>query len=95
MDTFFYIALAYLAVISLVTAAVTAWDKASAIKGRRRTPEKTLFLLAFLGGSLAEYLTMKSIRHKTQHKSFMLGLPAIMLFQLTLLAGLVYHLLSH
>lgn len=68
--------------ISLVTAIITAADKSFAKKGKRRVPEATLFSLAFLGGALAEYITMKHIRHKTLHKSFMLGLPAIILLQL-------------
>jgi len=67
--------------ISLVTSAVTAADKALAKKRKRRVPEATLFALAFLGGATAEYITMKLVRHKTLHKSFMLGLPAIILLQ--------------
>ncbi len=73
---------AYFILISLVTAIVTFADKVKAGKGAFRVPEKTLFILALMGGSLAEYLTMKSIRHKTLHKRFMLGLPLIMIFQL-------------
>ena len=73
---------AYFLLISLVTAIVTVADKVKAGKGAFRIPEKTLFLLAVFGGSLAEYLTMKSIRHKTLHKRFMLGLPLIMILQL-------------
>ena len=67
--------------ISLVTAAVTVSDKNSARKKKRRVPEATLFSLAFIGGAAAEYITMRLIRHKTRHKSFMLGLPAIILLQ--------------
>lgn len=74
--------LSYLAFISVVTSAVTIADKIKAGKGLFRVPEKTLFILAFLGGSLAEYITMKLIRHKTLHKSFMIGLPVIIILQL-------------
>ena len=80
----------WFAFISLVTAIVTAADKHFAIKGKRRVPEATLFALAFSGGALAEYLTMKRIRHKTLHKSFMLGLPAIILLQ----AGAVVYIIT-
>ena len=72
----------YFAVISIVTAIVTAIDKHKAKKGAFRISEATLFVLAILGGSLSEYLTMKSIRHKTLHKRFMIGLPMIMILQL-------------
>ncbi len=80
----------YLLIISLITAFVTVYDKISAKKSFRRVPEARLFLLALLGGSLAEYLTMRLIRHKTLHKSFMIGLPLIMLLQLAAILALVY-----
>ena len=72
----------YFLVISLITAIVTAIDKHKAKKGAFRISEATLFLLAAIGGSLSEYLTMRAIRHKTLHKRFMIGLPLIMLLQL-------------
>ena len=72
----------YFAVISLVTAIVTAIDKYKAKKGSFRISEKVLFVLALLGGSLSEYLTMRLIRHKTLHKRFMIGLPLIIILQL-------------
>lgn len=75
-------ALIWFVIISLVTAAVTAADKMFAKKKMRRIPEAALFSLAILGGATAEYITMKLVRHKTRHKSFMLGLPAIIILQL-------------
>ena len=72
----------YFLVISIVTAIVTAVDKHKAKKGAFRISEATLFILAIVGGSLGEYLTMRAIRHKTLHKRFMIGLPLIMLLQL-------------
>ena len=72
----------YFAIISLVTAIVTAIDKYKAKKGSFRISEKALFILAVLGGSLSEYMTMRLIRHKTLHKRFMIGLPLIMILQL-------------
>ena len=82
MEKYLPFILIYLAGISLVTAIVTAIDKYKAKKGAFRISEATLFILAFLGGSLGEYLTMKAIRHKTRHKRFMIGLPLIMILQL-------------
>ena len=38
-------------------------------------------MLAACGGSVAMYVCMKLIRHKTKHLSFMLGLPAIIIAQ--------------
>ena len=81
--------LIYAAVISLLTAAVTVYDKAAAKAGSRRIPEKTLFLLAFLGGATAEYIVMQAIRHKTKHKSFMIGLPLMILLHVALIVAFI------
>ena len=84
----------YFALISLVTAVVTAADKYKAKNGHFRVSEKALFILALLGGSLSEYLTMRLIRHKTLHKRFMIGLPIIMLLQLTAIILICVYLLK-
>ncbi len=78
----FFVLLIYLGVISLVSIIVTIADKVKSIKGAWRVPEKTLLILSALGGSVAMYLTMHIIRHKTRHIKFMLGIPIIMLFQI-------------
>ena len=60
---------------------MTVSDKSRAKKHKRRVPEKTLFLTAAFGGSIAMYLTMLTVRHKTKHKRFMIGLPLIIFVQ--------------
>lgn len=63
-----------------VIAFFAAWsDKRRAVKGRRRIRERTLFILAFLGGSVGLYAAMLLFRHKTKHPSFMIGVPLIFL----------------
>ena len=68
--------------VSLISIFVTVHDKISAKRGKRRVPEAVLMLLAALGGSAAMYITMLTIRHKTRHIKFMLGIPIIILFQI-------------
>ena len=80
----------YFAAISLVTIIATCLDKYFAKKDMFRISEKALIILAFLGGSLAEYCTMQIIRHKTKHNKFMLGLPLIMILQITLVFVFLY-----
>lgn len=75
--------LAYIAIISLISIIVCIYDKKISKKNRveLRTPEKTLLILSALGGSVAMFITMLIIRHKTKHVKFMLGIPAIILVQ--------------
>ncbi len=72
--------------ISVNTAAVlfTAADKYKAVKGKYRISEDLLLTLAFFGGAASEYVMMLFIRHKTNHKRFMLGLPAMILMHIAL-----------
>ncbi len=79
------ILLAVFAVISLIAIIVTIVDKFRAKNHEWRIPENTLLLIAALGGSLAMFLTMQIIRHKTQHRKFMGGLPIILIFQVIIL----------
>ena len=76
----------YLLVMNLVTFLVFGLDKWKAKRKAkneavRRVPEKTLFLLSILGGSLGALLGMKAFHHKTLHKSFRFGIPAILALQ--------------
>lgn len=79
----------YILLVNAVGAAVTAWDKRAARRGAWRVPEKTLFLWCVLGGCPGVYLTMRCIRHKTQHKRFMWGIPLIFLAQCALIVFLM------
>ena len=54
----------------------------------RRVRERTLFLLAILGGSVGALLGMKVWRHKTLHKTFRIGIPLILALQILIPAGL-------
>ena len=85
-----------LAVINVVTFFVFGADKLKAkCKEKneriRRVPEKTLFLLAGIGGSVGALLGMRVWRHKTLHKSFRFGIPAILILQLLLVLGLLVY----
>lgn len=47
--------------------------------------EKTLIFLAIIGGSPAALLAMYTIRHKTRHIKFTLGVPVILVIQIIVL----------
>ena len=81
------IALLWLIVISAISVIVCVYDKIISKKDRveLRIPEKVLLILSALGGSLAMYITMQIIHHKTKHKKFMIGIPVIMIVQIILI----------
>lgn len=75
-----------LAAVNVAAFAAMGIDKARAKAGTWRIPEATLFLLAVLGGSVGGILGMQLFRHKTRHKTFIVGFPAILVCQLALAA---------
>lgn len=78
---YFYL---YLLFINVIAVIVCFADKIKAKNGSYRIPEKTLFVISILGGSVGMYVAMKTIRHKTKHKRFMIGIPLIIFLQLLL-----------
>ena len=78
----------YLLGINAVTFIVYGIDKYRAKKAKWRISEATLLLLAVLGGSIGAWIGMKVWHHKTMHKKFQYGVPAILLIQIALIAYL-------
>ena len=70
----------YLLAVNLAAFVLYGADKRRAKQGTWRIPEKTLFLLPLLGGSLG----MRVFHHKTKHWYFRIGLPLILLAQIAL-----------
>ena len=79
------IGLVYLLLANLVGFVLMGVDKHKAKKKQWRIPEKTLFLSAILGGSIGALYGMHLFHHKTKHKSFVFGMPAILVVQMLLL----------
>jgi uncharacterized membrane protein YsdA (DUF1294 family) len=52
-------------------------------------------MLAVLGGSIGAWLGMKVWHHKTQHKKFRYGIPAIIIIQLGIIGFFLYLQLNH
>lgn len=75
LSDYYEIVIVYIVAISVMAAILTIADKRKAKQGKWRISENTLMIVGLLGGALAMYITMKTIRHKTLHKKFMIGLP--------------------
>ena len=76
--------LIYLLFINVVTFFVYGIDKYKAKHAKWRISEATLLLLAAIGGSVGAWCGMKVWRHKTMHKKFKYGVPAILILQVAL-----------
>lgn len=78
------ILLIYLVLVNLAAFAMYGVDKRKAIKDQWRIPEKTLLLVALLGGSFGAFTGMQVFHHKTKHWKFLLGVPACMILHVVL-----------
>ena len=98
-----HIVLIYLAFTNVVTFFIYGVDKWRSTSGRLlptgrkkakkskwRIREAALLGLAVLGGSIGAWLGMIAWHHKTQHKKFKYGVPAIIIIQLAIIGYLLY-----
>ncbi|MDO4303685.1 MAG: DUF1294 domain-containing protein [Bacillota bacterium] len=76
--------LSYFAAINLIGFALMGIDKYKAKKRAFRIPEATLFIVAIIGGSIGSIIGMYAFRHKTRHRSFVYGMPFILIVQIAL-----------
>ena len=78
----------YLLAVNVVTFFMYGIDKWRAKRSKWRISEATLLLMAVIGGSIGAWLGMKVWHHKTLHKKFRFGIPAIIIIQLFIIG---YH----
>jgi uncharacterized membrane protein YsdA (DUF1294 family) len=79
--------LSILLILNAVTFLIYGIDKWKARSHRWRIPESTLLILAIIGGSIGAWCGIKVWHHKTLHKKFRYGVPAIIVLQI---AAIVY-----
>ena len=84
----------YLAAVNLLGFTIMGIDKYRARKRAFRIPEATLFTIA---GSIGSILGMYTFHHKTRHRSFTFGMPAILILQVILVILIIsapFHLVT-
>jgi uncharacterized membrane protein YsdA (DUF1294 family) len=80
----------WLAFINLAGLLAMAVDKQRARAFARRVPERTLFIIAWLGGSIGIYAGRKLLAHKSRKQPFSGQLLAILFVQLTAIIALLF-----
>lgn len=76
--------LLYLLIINAAGFVLMLADKYKAKKNLWRIPEATLMGVAALGSSVGSLLGMYTVRHKTKHPKFTIGIPVILALQIVL-----------
>lgn len=75
----------YLVLLNIITFLTYGYDKWKAVRNAWRISEKTLFLMAFAGGSVGALLGMYLFHHKTKHASFLILIPLFLLIHIVLI----------
>lgn len=75
----------WLIAANLIGFVLMIWDKHRARNGGWRTPESTLILWSFIGGSLGTFAAQRLIRHKTRKQPIATILWLIPLLHVTVL----------
>lgn len=83
-ETLKQILLIYLFLMNLAGFLSMLIDKRKARKNDWRIRERTLFLLAIMGGSIGSLAGMYVFHHKTRHWYFVFGMPVILTLQVAL-----------
>ena len=78
----------YFVCVNVLTFFVYGIDKWQARQGKWRISEATLLLYAVIGGSIGAWLGMRVWRHKTMHKKFKYGIPAILMIHIIIIGYL-------
>ena len=78
----------YFVCVNVLTFFVYGIDKWQARQGKWRISEATLLSFAVIGGSIGAWLGMRVWRHKTMHKKFKYGIPAILMIHIIIIGYL-------
>lgn len=81
----------YLGLMNLAAFCLFGVDKNRARKHRWRIPERRLFAVALAGGSVGALVGMYGFRHKTRHRLFAVGIPLLLLMQMS--AAIILYIL--
>jgi len=87
--------IAEMVVLSLVAFVAFGVDKRAAVRGKRRTPEKTLLVLSLLGGWPGVLIGRRVFRHKTRKQPFVALMWAAVAVHILGVAGVLWFFLPN
>ncbi len=90
-------AVAYLIVVIVMSVAcfiAYGLDKRQATNGGRRVSERTLHLMAFLGGWPGALMAQRHFRHKTQKATFRIVFWIVVVLHVGVVGAVVYALVT-
>lgn len=79
----------YFLLINVVGFIIFAIDKRRANRHKQRISERTLWLIAFIGGAMGSYLAMHVIRHKNKKPIFVIGFALLIVINVLLFVYLL------
>lgn len=85
-----YICFIYLVLINIIGFILTGLDKYWAVHHKWRLAEKKLLLLAVFGAGLGIFIGCLVFNHKIRNRTFMLGIPAILVTEVVLTLVLIF-----
>lgn len=93
LQTYYYI-ITFFVVINLAAFLIMLLDKnKSRNRNNYRIPEGALFFMAICFGSIGVYIGMLTLRHKTQRWYFIVGVPLLIVQNISFLY-LIYNILA-
>ncbi|MFS0780642.1 DUF1294 domain-containing protein [Bacillus sp. 1P06AnD] len=75
----------YVCIMSVIAFVLMGIDKSRARMNKRRISERTLWIVAWIGGAPGSVCGMKYFRHKTKHVQFRIGFPFLAVFQILII----------
>lgn len=83
----------WLIICSIFSFIQMGYDKRKAIKRQWRVPEKSLWLLALIGGAPGAFLGMIVFRHKIKKTKFVIGFTLLMVIDIVIYSSIHYELI--
>ena len=68
--------------MSVVAFTLYVYDKAQALKNKRRVSENNLLFFTFIGGAIGSLVSMLLFRHKIKKPSFMIKFSIVVILQI-------------